>query len=255
LRVRRTLWTLFCVVSCSASAAAASRVDPEWFPLRARSEWVYETHRDQTYEPEAARIDRTFHMGRSVLRAEAAPERPAGQVLVRETTRLQPIEGRGRRESFSAWTVYSFDGALRVHASSEIRADDTLGEVVYDPPLRLLAATEVGEAWDAGTFRHGGQSAKVRGEVVGIEDLEGKPSWTGCLKVRLAGNVAGAVAQTSQQGEIESGEYERLLWFARGVGIVRDVTTLKLVMRGPEGRRVRLFEVLSLRLLEHRLAQ
>ncbi|RIL04851.1 MAG: hypothetical protein DCC71_12525 [Proteobacteria bacterium] len=253
--VRFAAWAVCLAAAAVAPARADRAVDPEWLPLRPRAEWTYDTHRDQTYDRAKAAIRRTLHKGRTRMVVESAADRVPGGFRVREQTVLQPIEGRGVRESIAGWTLYSFEDALRVHASSEILADQSLGEVVYEPPLRLLATTTVGESWDAGVFRNGAQRAKVRGEVLGIEDLEGTPSFDGCLKVRLAGPISGVVSQTEQQGEIESGEYERLLWFARGVGIVRDVTTLEVEMRMPEERRVRLLEVLSMRLVEHRGAR
>jgi hypothetical protein len=254
------LWTAACVLglACAPAAANAAAVDPAWFPLALRSEWLYETHRDQTLHPDKASISRTLHVGRTLLTTEPGPERVKNSVLVSEKTELKPVEGEAISESLAGWTVYTLDGELRIHASSESQADGRLGEVVYDPPLRLLAATAVGESWNAGTFRNGAQSAKVRGEVLGTEDVaaaQGDQRWTGCLKVRLSGPLNGSVPQAQQQGDIESGEYERLLWFARDVGIVRDVTTLSLNVRLPEDRRLRLVEVLSLRLIEHRSAQ
>lgn len=252
---RTTLWVACCVLGLSRMAApapaVAAEVDPAWFPLRAGSTWHYDTHRDRTFSPKGAAMNRGLHGGRTSLVAEPAPERGPGAFVVRETSVLQPSEGMAEKERSTAWTVYSFGKELRMHASSETRGDGSEGEVVYDPPLRILPTTTVGETWNAGTLRNGAQRSKVQGRVVGIEDLEGEPRWTGCLKVRLAGDISGTVGVADPPAEIASGSYERLLWFVRGVGIVRDVTTVTLDMRLPEDR-VSTIDVLTLRLVEHR---
>jgi hypothetical protein len=253
--LRRTLRLALCALALAAATPAPharADVDPAWFPLRAGATWIYSAHRDRTLEPAGNPLMRGLHVGRTEIAAEPAPERGPGAFLLRETTVLQPAEGVGEKERSTAWAVYALGRELRMLAASESQADGAEGEAVYDPPLRILAGTTVGEKWKAGTLRNGGQRTEVTGEVLGVEDLSGEPGWKGALKVRLAGDVTGTAGAADPPAEIAKGRYERLLWFVRDVGVVRDVTTLTLDMRLPNDHTVATVDVLTLRLLEHR---
>jgi len=242
-------------LACAAGAARAAdpAVDPAWLPLRAGAQWVYEVHRDQSYRPDNATIKRAFHVGRATGVAEPAPKRTPGGFLVRERLVLEPVSGTVDKETTEQWTLYSFAGELRMHASGETRPDGGENESVYDPPLRLLPTTAVGRSWDAGLFRNGDQRVELRGEVVGVEDVEGEPRWPGCLKVRYQGSVAGSAPVENGVAEISSAHYDRTLWFARGVGIVRDVTVIESDLKLPDGHTAHGSLELKQRLLEHRL--
>ena len=88
--------------------------------------------------------------------------------------------------------------------------------------------------------------------MVGIEDVSGTPHWPGCLKIQLKGRISGTVSGSKGATEIESGDVERLLWFARGVGIVRETTTVAMDLQLPDESHAHTIQVHSLRLLEHR---
>jgi hypothetical protein len=241
-----------CMLLClSAAAHAADSVDPDWLPLRAGAQWIYELHRDQTYQPDNASSKRIFHVGRATGTAEPAPKR-AGAVLVRERSELQPVEGSVVPEVLAQWNVYSFGSELLVHASGETREDGSESESVYEPPLRLLPTTKVGATWSAGTFRTGDQTMEMRGEVLGLEDVPGTPGWSQCLKVRYRGNVVGSATAEKDRAEIESARFERVVWYARGVGIVRDVTTTESDLKLPDGHTTHSSQILTQRLLEFR---
>jgi hypothetical protein len=254
LAALRALFVLVLLGTAPAVRASDATVDPDWFPLRAGSEWVYEVHRDQTYRPDDAGLSRLFHAGRNIRTASAASDRTPGGFVVREIMKLVPVD-LGERETLLAWMLLSFQGELRMHATGETGVDGTEDEVVYDKPLRILPTTTAGASWNAGVFRSGGLSAPIRGEVIGIEDLEGSPRWSGALKVRLHGSISGKAANSNEPTEVESGEFERLIWFAKGVGIVREVTTMELELKLPDDRRAHTIQVLTLRLLEHRGAK
>jgi len=228
------------------SARASDGVDPAWFPLRAGAEWVYEAHRDQTFAPDKAPINRALHVGRAVRTVDPDARFAPNGFRVREALTLRPVEGRADAETVTDWTVYSLGSELLVHATGDLSGQ----EIVYKKPLRLLPTTTPGQSWNAGTFRLGAQSAKVRGEVLGVEDLPGETRWKGLLAIRLAGEVSGSFPGSEPPAEIESGTFERRLWLARDVGIVREVTTLTMRLKLPD-RHVRTDQVTTLRLLEH----
>jgi hypothetical protein len=250
--MRLRLAIAVCLAAASPTAAADG-VDPGWFPLRAGAEWVYDVHRDQSYLPSDRSASRYFHKGRAVRVAVDAAERVPGGFEVRETLTLHPVAEGATSESLAARRLFSFRGELRMHASLETLADGSSDEVAYEKPLRLLPTDRAGETWNAGAFRFGAQSAALRGTAVGIADLPGTPAWPDCLEVRLEGTITGRSTDPSDRGEIESGTYERRIWFSRGVGIVREVTTTSLELLLSDGRRARATQVLTLRLLEHRV--
>lgn len=248
MKQRVLLGLVVAVCLVGAPARANDDLDPAWFPLPAGAEWVYEAHRDQTFAPERAPLNRTLHVGRAVRAAEPDTRFAPNGFVVRETLTLRPVEGRSAEtETVTDWAVYSFAKELRLHATG----DPGGGEIVYETPLRILPTTTPGASWNAGTLRVGAQRAKIRGEVIGIEDLPGEPGWKGVLAIRLAGPISGTFPGSEPPAEIESGTFERRLWFARDVGIVRDVTTLSMRLELPD-RHVRTDQVLTLRLLEHR---
>ena len=213
---------------------------------------MYEVHRDQTYHPDDASISRVFHAGRAVRVASPAAERVKDGFLVRETTELWPSTvDIGAKETRSEWTLFSFGRELSIHATGESRDGGKMVEIVHEHPLRILPDATAGAKWSAGTFRTGGLRAQLRGEVVGVSDLSGTPAWPGALQVRLEGTLSGTVDSAQGPAEIESGKIERVLWFARGVGLVREVTTTTAELKLPEDHRAQLLQVVSFRLLEH----
>ncbi len=243
------------VLATCVPRASVATVEADWFPLRGGARWIYETHRDLTLRPESATLKRLLYAGRSTWRAEPAPDRAPNGFLIRQTSVQTPLSGGGIKTTEVEWSLYSFGSELRLHATGEISEGATPADVVYEPPLRILPTTTAGESWDAGTFRQAGQRAELRGKVIGIEDLDGKPSWPGCLKVQFKGTVSGSVMVSDVQTKIESGKYERLVWFARGVGIVRDMTTQTSRVKLPDGRRAEIEQVSSARLVDPSTAQ
>jgi len=233
-----------------AAPAASRAAEADWFPLRGDVQRVYEVHRDHTYHPEDAKIDRVFHAGRMTETIVAAPERAPGGFLVRDVLNLAPVAGAGSPETFAEWTVLSFQNELRIHASGATDERGQGSEAVYAPPLRFLPTTAVGDSWKVGTYRSGDRQAELRGTVLGIEDVAGKPAWSKCLKVRLDGALTGRVPVYDGFAEIEAGTFERLLWLARGTGIVRAVTTIEAKLRLPDGKRADTVQVLTVRLVD-----
>ena len=241
------------VFAIAQVSPAASAVEPDWLPLHAGNQWVYEVHRDHTYRPDDNDIDRVFHAGRSVQLAEPADESASGAFKIVDTTSLRPTQGGGKPEAATTTRVLSFDGGLRMLSSAATRADGTSNEAVFRPPLRMLATTTIGESWKVGTYREGDLTIDLQGEVVGAEKLD--PPCPNCLKVRYRGPVSGSVPIYQGSAAIESGRFERVVWMQRGVGIVREVATVESDLRLPEGAHAKILMETTLRLVEHRVAK
>jgi hypothetical protein len=250
--LRRAVEVLAVLAAVAVPHASRAAVEADWFPLRAGAQWVYDTHRDLTLRPEKVALSRFFYAGRSTWIAEPATARAANGFRIRQTTVQAPLGEGGIKTTELEWGVYSFGSELLLHASGGTSEGTNRPEILYDPPLRILPTASVGETWDAGTYREGDRRADLRGKVVGVEDLDGAPAWSGCLKIQLAGAISGALAVSNVDTQIESGRYERLVWFAKGVGIVRQVTTVTAQVKLPDGRRAEIVQVATDRLVEHR---
>lgn len=236
-----------------ARVSLAAEVESDWLPLHAGNQWVYEVHRDHTYQPDDADIDRVFHTGRSVQVAEPVGENARGGFRIVDTTSLRPTQTNGTPETAITARVLSFDGGLQMLRSTATRPDGTTNESVYRPPLRMLATAAIGESWKVGTFRDGDLSIELQAEVVAADKAD--PPCTGCLKVRYRGPVTGTIPIYQGNAKIESGRFERMVWMQRGVGIVREVATVESDLRLPDGKHAKILAVTTLRLAEHRVAQ
>lgn len=251
LAVSRAIALLAVLTATAVPRASFATAEADWFPLHAGARWIYETHRDLTLRPEKATLKRLLYVGRSTWIAEPAPDRFGSGLLIRQTSVQAPLEGAGIKTTETDWEVYSFGSELLLRASGGTSEGVKRPEVIYTPPLRLLPTTTTGDTWNAGTFRQGDQSADLHGQVIGTKDLGGEPSWSGCLEVQFKGDISGTLMVSDVQTQIESGHYERLVYFARGVGIVRDVTTVTSLVKLPDGRRAEIVQVSSERLVEY----
>ena len=243
-------WAIVFVI---ARVSLAADVESDWLPLHAGNQWVYEVHRDHTYRPDDADIDRVFHAGRSVQLAEPVSESARGEFKIVDTTSLQPTYANGKPETAITTRVMAFDGGLRMLSSTSTRPDGTANESVYRPPLRMLTTTAIGESWKVGIFRDGDLNIDLQAEVVAADKAD--PPCPGCLKVRYRGPITGSIPIYQGNAKIESGRFERVVWMQRGVGIVREVATVESDLRLPDGKHAKIVAVTTLKLAEHRVAQ
>ncbi len=241
------------VFAVARASIAASPVEPDWLPLHAGNQWVYEVHRDHTYRPDDGDIDRVFHAGRSVHVAEPVGDGKSGAFQIRDTTSLRPTQAGGKPETAITTFVFSFDGGLRMLGSTGTRPDGAINESSYQPPLRMLTTTTIGESWKVGNYRDGDLKIDLQGEVVGAEKLD--PPCSNCLKVRYRGPVTGSIPIYRGSATIESGRFERVVWMQRGVGIVREMATVESDLRLPEGAHAKILMETTMRLVEHRVAK
>jgi len=208
--------------------------------------WVYELHRDRTYQPLEKSIDRSFETGRSVVTVRAARKGPKGAFEMIQRNASRPLTGGDVTTSLTS-NVVTFGGELLLHASGELASDADLPANDYAPPLRMLPTVANGESWSVGTWRSGNLSVALRGEV---QALDAEPDCPGCIRVRYSGTIEGTVAMDLGPAAVDSGRLERIVWMKRGVGVVRDETTTETEVQLPDKSKVRLVDVVTLRLLE-----
>jgi hypothetical protein len=252
--VRAALRTGIALLLWTALPHAPARADDAgWLPLRTGERWEYRVSRDHQYTPRDADIDRVFSVG-TLLRAVSAPV--GGAFPLRETLNLQPQLRDARLETESREGSWSRSpaGDLLLARVVSVNRDPPL-ESVYQPPLRWLPANvEPGARWRVGTLRWDGTEYALEAEALGFEDVEeGTSRWERCLKVRYAGPISGTTPIHTGPTAIRSGRIEQVVWFARGVGIVREtVTTEGEIDVPPDGATARVSELQTRRLVEHR---
>jgi hypothetical protein len=111
-----------------------------------------------------------------------------------------------------------------------------------------------GDSWRVGTLRDGELAIELGGEVLGVADRSDPPC-TGCLEVRYRGAVSGTLPVFDGPASVESGRYERVVWFERGTGIVRDASSVTAALRLPDGTSAQIDYQMTLRLVEHSLSK
>jgi hypothetical protein len=227
--------------------------DSEWMPLRAGERWVYAVHSDHSYVPERGTIDRVFHTGTTVLTARAADSVVRGAFAVEEKSRLDPIQQGSVEETLTA-RVLSSSNEVLMHASGSIAKPGDDPATRYQPPLRLLTTVGPGESWRVGNFRQDQTEIEMRGEVIGIGALKDEPGCDACLEVRYRGPISGKIPIYGGDAEILSGSLERVVWYRRGVGAIRDVANVASELKLPDGKLAKTAHTLTMRLVEHTLA-
>ena len=111
VRLRRGALSWAVAIAIVQAAAAAVAIEADWFPLEAGNRWVYDVHRDHSYQPANDSIDRSFHTGRSTQIAESVTGQPPGVFLVQDVTVLRGTEG-GSPETTVATRLLSFNSRL-----------------------------------------------------------------------------------------------------------------------------------------------
>lgn len=230
-------------------AAPVHADESDWMPLRIGRRLVYEVHRDHSYQPENASIDRVFHKGRSVQTFRDAAALAGGAIAVEERMRLDPVQV-GTREDSSEVRVLAHRNGLVILGSGAAIGDLRNPPFRYEPPLRLLPTSEPGASWSVGTYEEGERRIELRGQVIGVGKLADPPGCESCLEVRYEGPITGSIPVYGGKAEIESGRLERTVWMKRGVGIVRETANVATAIVLPDGTRAKTSHTLTLRLVE-----
>lgn len=233
-----------------AASAAAHAADDPFLPLGPGARWVFEIHRDHTFQPAVGTIDRTFRSGTAVLEHVRAFEADGGTVHELRERRDETSIGSGLPPSSEAATQH-----WAATSGLQLRAIQPLGgaRVRFDPPLQMLPSQPViGSGWRVGTFRTAAITIPLEGEVLGWEDLtDDAIRYEKCLKVRYTGAVSGSIAVASGSAKIRNIRFERVVWWKPGVGLVREIVTTDGDIELPEGEGARVHEVTTLRLVRH----
>jgi hypothetical protein len=107
----------------------------------------------------------------------------------------------------------------------------------YDPPLLDLPADlSPGRKWKVGTIQQGTRRFDLLGQVVSRDSVEtpaGK--FTDCLKLLLTYTKTTGTIPLKHGGEIsiKSGQGTTTLWYAKGVGIVREENLVQMKLESP----------------------
>jgi len=237
------LASAFALLFCGAAAAHDT-----WISLRVGNEWVYGvTRRMENLLPDG-RHPRSRQEG--VLDARVTAASPLGPgIFVVEEQRRWP----GTQASASAGRSKPGPEDIRVLTSArsgaflEHAVDYGQGLERYATPLITIPATlHAGMHWAVGTLEQSGLRIEVAGTLLGLQDAKTPAGvFPRCLKIRYEGPVAGAWVKGAQTLPVQSGRYESIRWYARGVGEVLAEETLETRVLTARG-------ILTNRLVERR---
>jgi hypothetical protein len=194
-----------------------------WLQIRPGDQQLFEveiTHGESRYgEP----FHHTTYSGTQHREVVAAPKRYGSKAMERRTT-LRVAEGgqdfaRTQLErDFIRPTGQGYQ-LLAVNRFWFYRRQD----VAYgDGALLLPARIGRGLKWNSGRIRDERVKIDEVGEVMGLEDVATPAgSFPKCLRVRYTGEIGGGYTRIDGRPAVV-GRYVRDVWFARGVGIVRE---------------------------------
>jgi hypothetical protein len=240
----------FAAVALLALGADLATAEPaDWMPLRVGQRLTYEAHRDHSYHPESASIDRVFHSGRAVRTVRDAGKLQPGAVALEERMRLVPVGVGTPEDTFVVQVLDNAKGVV-LYGSGAIAAEGGDPPVRYAPPLRMLPSDTPGESWSAGMYREGATEVELRGEVVGVGKLVEAPGCERCLQVRYSGVIRGKLPVYGGEATIESGKLVRTIWLRPGVGVVREVADVETELTLPDATKASTAHTLTLRLVE-----
>jgi hypothetical protein len=237
---------LMLMPALAAAAAPAGVQDGSYLPLGPGARWEYEVHRDHSYRPAVGPVDRTFRKGSLVREYVSARDGALHELLERSVE--TPISAGGLPPSRELERqLWSTSAGVRLHG---IHPDGGV-EIRFASPLHMLpAAPEPGARWTVGRWRRNGVEALLEAEAIGYEDVvDGAERWEGCLEVRYTGQVSGTIPVAQGPATLREGRLERVVWWKRGVGPVREVTTYDAGLVLPDGSAARIHEVVTVRLV------
>jgi hypothetical protein len=235
-------WTQMTLIAAQVTSASASEVQ-EFLPLREGREWSYRINKVRTYVVSEQRSAQQV-VGTSEERCTRGPgQTGAGEVsLFVLTQRIRETNQTTGRDS--AVTIES-------HVSSEphqilLRAQRIQGAAeldggleTFDPPVALLKLPlpVPGEAYPS-IMKGQGLTVDSRPYALAREAVETPAGmFEDCLRISSRGSVSGALPGP-QKIAVPAGSIEETVWFARGVGIVKQLQVLRLQLLLPDGRRI-----------------
>lgn len=225
-----------------AGSAGHAATGADWLPLEVGSRWTYSTSSDHNYTPPAGEQLRDFQRSEREELVSGEGPGPGGlgsiyRVQVRAGGRARPDRYLAADENGVA--MYAIpDGFVAGWPRFE------------SPPVRLVPASpKPGQTWNAGTLVEGDVRIKLRGEVLGFEEVEaGGITRYGCLHVRLTGTPYGSTVQSFGRAEVRGGRFRLDLWLERDVGIVKHLGVTEFRLELENGQKAITSSIVTRRL-------
>jgi hypothetical protein len=224
-----------------AAAAAGSEVQ-EFMPLRDSREWNYRISKVRTYvfpdRTTGQELEGTSAERCTLSSGVIAVEMPVF-VLTEQIKETNRTTGRISRVTIETYMSSEPDQIL-VHAQRIQGApgiESELENFVPPPALLKLPLPKPGEPYPSLLKAHG-LTLDSRPYDRGRETIE-TPAGTfeDCLRISSRGPVSGELPGP-QPIPITEGSLEETTWFAKGVGIVKQVQVLRMQMALPDGQQL-----------------
>ena len=213
-----------------AEAKAVAVAD--WFPVKDGSHWEFEIAKVQhlvvpgrpemeqkSTEKVVDRVTADKHFFEMVSTRDATSDMGTRKQTLR--SRLS-VDGEGVRVHEQTLDYHDGDAAQ----TSEQKA----------PMVMLPARVRPGDRWTVGTMQMGGLLIELSGEVLGFETVTTPAgAFERCLKIAHRGTSSGKMTRRGRSVEVEGGTIEETIWFAPGVGEVKQQGQQSMKLKLPDG--------------------
>ncbi|MCG8590138.1 MAG: hypothetical protein MJE66_12675 [Proteobacteria bacterium] len=210
-----------------------------WLPLDPGTRWIYTLTRNRETRTGPFPPQTEILHGRVIDEMRPSPPQLGENVLEVHSTIEESIGDMPQRmhETMRSFLIQE-RSSLRMVAQEV--PDPLSGRnrlFHFTPPLEMLGSDlDEGYRWDVGVMAFDGIEVHMRGEVVGIEDVETPAGlFEACLVVRYTGQVKGSADAFGTPVRVTEGKMVSTEWYARGVGKVRMEEELAQTMELANG--------------------
>jgi hypothetical protein len=251
-RLFRWLLLMFFVVVGTTRAAdeTPTPVKP-LYSLTPGVRWSYEETQKTTliFGQTTNVTDVTGIVDEEILQAPAHYKQEGGDIVLSRSTVKEQRVSNGKLSEVSGGFVQLFgwrQGDLFMHGV-RVWVDGSYSEDMnlYHPPLLYLkGAARAGESWKMGTQKHMGVEMPTAATLEGTETVTVPAgTFSNCLKVAyITSRMSGVIETLGGRIQVEDGNVRDTLWFAKDVGVVKEIqVTMSIYVIG-QARSVNLEE-------------
>ncbi|HUI05860.1 MAG TPA: hypothetical protein VL486_02520 [Verrucomicrobiae bacterium] len=228
---RQFRWLLLIVWTVAGATRAADETPGKpLFPLDPGLRWSYEDTQ-KVEQIQGQRTNVTYVTGtvnEEIFRAPPQYRDNANVVLLRSTFKRQSESGKPEDVSSGGFVqLLEWHGSdlylhgIRVWIEGSYSEDMNL----YDPPfLYLKGAARVDESWTVGTQRIMGVRMPTLATMDGLETVTVPAgTFSNCVKVSyVTWKMSGVVDTPNGKLLVQDGNARDIVWFAKGIGIVKE---------------------------------
>ena len=237
-------WALLVFWIVAGTARAADEVPGKpLYSLAPGVRWSYEETLEnvRVFGSETNVTHVTGTVDEEILQAPAHYKEKGDVVLSRSTIKEQrESNGRGRVSGGYVQLLEWRQGDLYLHGV-RVWVDGSYSEDMnlYQPPLPYLkGAARAGESWPVGTQKNMGMKKPTTATIEGMETIVVPAgTFSNCLKVVYTTvRMSGAIETPNGSLRVEDGNVQDTLWYAKGVGVVKEFQVSVVMYAAKQGR-------------------